>query len=292
VCFLIPGCIPDDNRCIRPTLEDYWSGRTPLAPIITLGRGADSLASWNEIKIMHESGVIDFQSHTMFHSLVFTSDRVVDYMNPGFNRHFYGNIHVPIYSAGGRDVITRDAPLGLPIYAGAPRMNAERRFFDDESLRNVCIETVRREGNQEFFKRRGWRRTLEKLIADYKRSRPVIEKYETPEERNKAIFDELIASKEAIESRLPGRRVSHLCYPWFEGANFAVEESKKAGFAMNYFGQVEDRAGNRPGDDPFRVVRMDEIYLQRLPGKGRQHIGNILRRLYDLRNFPRWFGFE
>jgi hypothetical protein len=292
VCFLIPGCIPDDNRCVRLTLDDYWSGRATLETLITLGRGADALARWNEIKIMHESGVIDFESHTMFHSLVFTSDRIVDYMNPGFDTHFYGNIRVPLYSVDGRDVPARDAPLGMPIYGGAPRMSAANRFFDDENLRNTCIEKVRREGKEEFFKQRGWRRVLQNVVDEYKRNQTVVERYETPEERNRAIFNELIASREAIEARLRGKRVSHLCYPWFEGANFAMDASKKAGYAMNYFGQLADKTTNMPGDDPFRIARIDEIYLRRLPGQGRTSIANLLRRLYELRHAPKWFGFE
>src|SRR4030065_909447 len=35
-CFLIPGCIPQRNHRIRPTLEDYWRGEASIGEIITM----------------------------------------------------------------------------------------------------------------------------------------------------------------------------------------------------------------------------------------------------------------
>jgi hypothetical protein len=131
-CFLIPGCIPEDDHRIRPTLEDHWKGRASLQEVMVLGRGSSSLTTWAEIKAMHASEVIDFQSHTMHHSLVFTSDRIFDFMHPGYNTHFYGNIHVPLYSRDGHDVVSREAIMGMPIYLAKPRMMASSRFFDDD----------------------------------------------------------------------------------------------------------------------------------------------------------------
>jgi len=288
-CFLIPGCIPEDDHRVRPTLENYWEGKTTLKEVMALGRGSSALATWAEIKIMHESGVIDFQSHTMYHSLVFTSNEIFDFINPSYNTHYYGNIHVPLYLQEGEDVISRDPTLGMPVYFAKPRMSAHRRFFDDEGIRNRCIEMVSRKGADDFFKRRNWRKMLVELCSDYKKREGINERYETSEQRDDAVFQELLTSKKIIEEKLTGKKVTHLCYPWYEAANFAIRASKKAGFKANYFGQLKGRPNNRPGDDAFKIVRVEENFLQRLPGTGRKTIPDIFKKLYDLRSVPQLF---
>jgi hypothetical protein len=285
-CFLIPGCIPDNYWRVRPTLEEYWKGQASLGEIVSLGGEDPKLSTWEEIKIMHESGVIDFQSHTMYHSLVFTSNKIFDFIHPDYKRHFYGNIHVPLYRSNGKDIVSREPFFGMPIYFSKPRMSAERRYFDDQQIRNLCIERVDKEGGNEFFSRKNWRRVLDKIVSDYRKTSIVKERYETLEERDKTIFDELLKSKEAIEEKLQGKAVTHLCYPWYEAEDFAVRASVKAGFRVNYFGQIKGRPSNRIGADLLKVVRQEEIFLLRLPGAGRKRIIDIFKQLYDLKRLP------
>ena len=120
---------------------------------------------------MHESGIIDFHSHTMYHSLVFISDKIFDFVHPGYNTHFYGNIHIPLYMENGREVVTRDAIWGTPIYYAQPRMCAKRRYFDDETIRKQCIEAVKDQGSEKFFKQKNWRKILKSIVSDYKKSK-------------------------------------------------------------------------------------------------------------------------
>ena len=291
-CFLIPGCISEDDQRVRPTLDDYWEGRATLEDIMNLGNEKSALATWPEIKIMHESGIIDFQSHTMYHSLVFTSEKIFDFVHPGYNTHFYGNIHVPLYSENGKDVITRDAVLGLPIYRAEPRMSARRRYFDDETIRKQCIEEVKNQGSEKFFKQKRWRRILNKIVSDSKKNRGHDGRYETPEERDATILKELLTSRKIIEEKLPGKKVAHLCYPWYEARDFAVIASKKAGFKVNYFGPIRGRPTNRPGDNPFEIVRVDDLFLKRLPGIGRKRIQDLFMKQYEHKNIPQLLGFS
>lgn len=88
----------------------------------------------------------------------------------------------------------------------------------------------------------------------------------------------MLNSKAMIEDRLPGKRVAHLCYPWFEGEDFAVRASKAAGYAANYYGSLRGKPSNRPGDDSYRITRIGGEYLHRLPGAGRKTLWEILRR--------------
>ena len=290
-CFLIPGCISNADKRIRPNLENYWKGEVGLEDLVLLGKPGEPLVNWEEISKMHESGVIDFQSHTMYHSLVFTSNQVVDFVHPQYDTHFYGNVFVPLYSRSGQDVISRDPILGMPIYAGKPRMIAHQRFYDDEGLRDYCVNFVRENGGDKYFRQAKWRKILWQIIEKFKRTNTLQERFETVEERDESIFEELQQSKSVIEERLKGKKVSHLCYPWYEAEDFSVRASVQAGYEVNYFGQRKGRFTNEPGGDPLNVVRVEDIFLQRLPGAGRQSLLDVFKTLNKMRSLPNRLGF-
>ena len=285
-CFLIPGCISESDASVRLNLDQVWSGDADVGNVMGISRGENPLATWEEIKIMHESGVIDFESHTMNHAVVPVSDEIVDFIHPGYDPHFYGNIHIPLYTENGVDVISRKPQLGMPVYKAQPRMQAESRYFDDEAIRRCCVEFVDKNGGSEYFRNKEWRAELHNTVDIYKRTHDLDARYETPEERDMSLFDELLRSREAIEAKLGGKKVTQLCYPWYDASKYAIEASRKAGYRMNYFGQREGRVTNQPGQDPFEIVRVEEIFLQRLPGKNRKTLWQTLGQMYKLRKLP------
>jgi len=285
-CYLIPGLIPDSDNRVRKTLEDVWQGKASESEVVGLFKGEPALATWEEIKIMHESGVIDFQSHTMNHALVPISDEIVDFVRPGYDPYYYGNIHTPLYTRDGADVVSRELLLGMPIYAARPRMQTDSRYFDDEGLRWHCVETVEKQGGRAFFEKNNWEEILRSAVADYRATHELSDRYETPEERDRSLFDELLSSKRIIEEKLPGKKVTQLCYPWYDANDYAIEASRKAGYTVNLFGQREGRYTNQPGQSPFEVVRIEEHFLQRLPGSGRSSVWRTLYQIYKLRSLP------
>ncbi|MFQ5768308.1 MAG: polysaccharide deacetylase family protein [Acidobacteriota bacterium] len=279
-CFLIPGLIPAGEPPPRPNLAHAWREDRPVSEILAGRPGEPPVATWPEIRIMHESGVVDFQSHTMYHALVHTSGRVFDFVNPNYDPYFYGNLLIPLYRQGGKDVLARTPVPGMPIYAARPRMQAPVRFLDDERVRDRCAALVAREGPRTFFADPGWRRRLRRIVQQESAASTAPGRFESPEERDREVLDELIRSRRIIEEKLPGAEAVHLCYPWFEAHGFAMALSVEAGYRLNYFGYRPGRPTNRPGDDPLCVVRVDELYLQRLPGTGRLSLREILRQEY------------
>lgn len=209
-CFLIPGCIPAEDERVRPSLDDVWEGRATEAEVVAIRKEEPAVATWAEIDRMHESGVVDFHSHTMHHALVPVSERVVDFVGPHFDPYFYGNIHVPLYTRNGEDVTSRDPLPGLPIFQAKPRMQAPRRFFPDEDLIAECTKLASRNGTDGFLHRPDWRRQLERVVADFRNRRGSLGRFETAEERDRALREELEASRREIERRLPGTPVTHL----------------------------------------------------------------------------------
>ena len=271
VSFIIPGLI-------KETDIDH----TNIEPLCT----------WQEIKIMHENKTIDFQSHTMYHSLIYTSPEIEDFVNPSFDYHKM-NFNVPLFLDNGMEMISRKAELGMPIYENAPRFSGKNRYFDDAGIRKLCIEHVKHNGGVGFFKKPFWRKTLNDIVSEYRKIHATTGYYESEQEKEEKLYTDLLESKKTIERKLPRKIVSHLGYPWWVGSDLAIEISKKAGYRTNFWGVIEERrTTNRAGDDPYRISRLlgDECIF-RLPGKGRKSLRKIMKEKFIINYMRLMKGF-
>lgn len=273
VSFIVPGCVPE-RAPESPTLVDYEKKKVPLQALLARERGKHPLCSWQEIREMHDSGVIDFQSHTMYHHLVSVSSRLVDFIHPNFDRYL-SNFNVPVYRINGKLDFRRQISWGAPVYHFEPRMAGRLQYFDDEAIRATCIDYIVRQGGEEFFAHKNWRRQLYQVYRQALQNN-INGEYETSAQQEKAIFEDLLKAKKLIEDHLPGKTVDQLCYPWFMGSRLAVKESRRAGYRVNYWGVISGRKTNRRGDDLLHVPRIEEQYIFRLPGNGRKSLREIL----------------
>jgi hypothetical protein len=281
--FLVPGCITDEQLPLRKTMEEVWRGSATESEVFGISATESALSTWTEILEMHNSGIMDFQSHTMWHSLVYRSNVIVDFGRPDYYCHYLGNAYVPMYQSENTDVTERTLQLGMPIYESAPRMQTEARFFDDESLREKCINTVKENGELAFFDNRDWRKILSKLVRDYRTTRTLKERFETPEERDAAIRGELLAAKERIQNKLPGKKVEHLCFPWYRAKEFAHRCAVETGHTLMYYDCGPGFYTNEPGNTD-KIARVEETFLRRLPGEGRMSMREIMQEVIGLRN--------
>lgn len=273
ISFIIPGCIPD-SAPEAPTYEDVKTGRASRSDVLRRESGAYPLCSWEEIREMHASEVIDFQAHSMHHRLIHVSPELVDFIHPGYDRYL-ANLNVPAYAINDRRDYTREIGFGAPVFRFEPRLSGRPQYFDIEKVRNACIEFVDIEGGPSFFERSDWRRRLTRF---YRReeARSGSGTYETAAEVRRAISSNLTRCKKSIEERLPGASVDHFCFPWYTGSDIAVEEAKKAGYRALYWGMLDEVKMNRPGGDPRRIVRLEDRYIYRLPGEGRKPLSTLL----------------
>lgn len=305
VAFIVPNWIKDRDG-YYPNLADYWNGAASRKEMEDRESSRYPFITWQEVKEMHESGIVDFQSHTLNHSMVFTSDVIVDFINPGFNFGFYYNL-VPLFHESGNGNQKGNPEMGAPVYTMAPSTSGARRYLDDGGLKDVCISMVRENGGMDFFNRRNWRKRLKGVVDNYRECNVLNDRYESDAEREEMILYELRESKAIIERYLPGKSVNHLCYPFFAGSELCIELSKKSGYLGNFWGwdvfprkrsnrHIKDpylvgyqadflgweilrgRQTNKPADDPYRIVRSPGDYILRLPGKGRRSIPQILAR--------------
>ena len=275
VSFIIPGYIPESAPA-TPNYNDFIKNQVTTGDLLTREKSSRPLCSWEEIQAMHASGVIDFQSHTMYHHQTYVSQHLVDFIHPGFEKYFFGNINALACCQKGQLQFNRESELGTPVYRAEPRMHGRPQFFDDERLRNSCIKFVAKEGGDSFFLQKAWRKKLLSFYRSEKRRFNDIV-FETVTEQYQEILDDLKLSKKIIEDRLLGKVVTQLCYPWFMGSELAVRASREAGYKVNYWGMVPNRATNRLNQDLFYVPRLEDRYILRLPGDGRKSWMEILK---------------
>jgi Polysaccharide deacetylase len=276
ILFAIPGVVPDDPASY-PNLEDLWAGRAGAADIAARAE-AQPLCTWRELQTLHESGIVDIQSHSLTHALVPVSARIDDFVHPGFAAGAFANSDLPLGVADDPRRPARRLRLGAPVFEAASRLRGRPRFLEAPELTQALVEHVAAHGGARFFARPAWRRELTALLAAWPQERRG--RFATPAETRAAIADELVLSKELLEKRLPGKVVRHFCYPWFEGCDLADRLAAASGYRTVHGGiGVRSRDGAAM---PLPVQRISNEYLFRLPGEGRTGIAPVwLNRVRD-----------
>jgi hypothetical protein len=292
VSFLIPGIMKEKGiHCMNNFMN---SGIDELEDL-----SENAEITWEEARIMHDSGLVDFQSHTLNHTTVFYSPEIIDFVHPssGFGYHNFGS---PIFRNGGIDELYSIPKLGTPIYRNQPRMGAARRFFDDQELREACNDWVEEKGGGDFFMDPAWRQRLFGFVHNYLGSHPFTPVYESREEQSQAILYDLTESRRLIESHLPNHPVQHLVYPWNHFSILAAKLAIQAGYLSTYIDinprkyPIEDNNPyslkrilplNEFGDDPYLVTRLDgrNQSILSLPGEGRLAFSQrVLEKMFEI----------
>ncbi|HTN43423.1 MAG TPA: polysaccharide deacetylase family protein [Nitrospiria bacterium] len=265
-----------------PLLKQYgFKAVAFIAPALIGDETAGSVKSdrrrfctWAELREMQLSGVVDIQSHSLNHPRVFISPKIVDFHRPKRSGN-HPKLNFPVYRESGQDRWDRQGRIGMPIYESQSIFSGRHRYFDDEKLREMCVQFVAERGESEFFSKKGSTQTLLKIVQDYRNSNIDLGRFADSAETDRAMIEELQGSKRRIEEKLPGHRVRHFCYPWWNGCERAVQLSKETGYEANFWGRLVRRPANRPGDDPFHIVRLRDYYIFRLPGEGRKSLRSV-----------------
>jgi peptidoglycan/xylan/chitin deacetylase (PgdA/CDA1 family) len=269
ILFAIPGIVPDDPASY-PNLADLWAGRCSAAEIAARAK-VQPLCTWRELRALHDTGVVDIQSHSLTHALVPVSARIDDFVQPGFDAGAYANANLPIASSDDPRQPKRRLRLGMPVFEARSRLCGRPRFLEAPELAQALVDHVAGRGGAGFFERPSWRRELAAVLDAWPTDRRG--GFETPEQTREAIRDELALSKELLESRLPGKAVRHFCYPWFDGCDLADQLAASLGYRTVHGGVgVSSRDGTAM---PLPVQRISEEYLFRLPGEGRGGIAPV-----------------
>lgn len=258
VAYIVPGRVPDDVANLYGNDLDR------------------ALCSWLQIREMHTSGVIDFQSHSLYHHSIPIFPTLVDFTRPGLSTSFLKSDLAPIRQQPLDSSRTELHKLwGSPIYQWNARMCANPAFIENVQIEDQCVRYVVDHGGHDFFFTRDWRRQLKRIIKNaQERCAPI--QFETAGEQRNAILTDLCQSKAVIEANLPGSRVRHFCFPWYRGSALAVELSLKAGYVTNAWGSLLPPFVNKDESQPLPIARLQPKYIYRLPGLGRRPLWRLI----------------
>ena len=271
IVFVIPGLVPENSR-LYPNLDDVWAGRANEEEILRR-EAIQPLCTWAELEAMHQSSIVDIQSHSMTHSRIFITSYVVDFLHPGFDTDSYGNVAIPVTQLDSSSTPNRPLRLGQPIYQSASRLGANPRYLENINLSEKMIAYVNERGGVNFFEHSGWRKNLEKYYQQLRKTYHSEARFESTKDRETAIRREMLGAKNLLEEKLPGIKIQHFCYPWYQGSSFSDAMAFEAGYRVVYYGFEVSPSQDTVGKNfPIKVPRIPDDFLCCLPGKGSESV--------------------
>lgn len=230
--FVSPECI-EPRPVVRPTLEDVWNGTCKAEELDALG-----YLSWNELKMMQESGVVDVQSHTMTHAKYISSPTLRGFYYGGFkgyhpilnaNPHLRATyMHDPHFE--------KRLPWGTPLFeetsAVVVKKNIISPAFMDEASAMAAKYNLKNEDERPAYEKEA------RQIADnYARAGKLLEGIEKDEDFRARLTYEIVDSKRIIEEQL-GKPVQFLCWPHGDNNSAAHTLAKEAGYLATTSGKM------------------------------------------------------
>ncbi len=252
VAFIVPGLVPNS-----PGVKNWKPGQ-------------QALCTWSEIGDMHRSGIVDFQSHSLYHHTIFVAPQIIEYITPNRCPTFLQEWLFPV-SEGDPPVFPDSLPLGTPLYESDSRFAEYRRYQESDEVRNACTELVADEGGPDFFRQKQWKRKLDRVASQALKTLGRAD-YESARDRAAAIRDNLRRSKAIIEQALEGKRVRHFSFPWFSGSALSSRISAEEGFVSNFGGWTPPQSRlTGPWRSPISWVVSTQSSSGGYLGKGVSH---------------------
>lgn len=158
------------------------------------------------------------------------------------------------------------------------------RYFDDEDLRRHCVDYVSKRGGRKFFETVFWRRKLRKEVRRYCSFAALNTSFETRQQMEAYLEKDFCRTKLQIEEKLPGKQVTSVCFPCEVGSGVAVRLAEQNNYRSCVWGIIPGQKSNFVGGDLFRICRLSNDFILRLPGQGRISFlqliyGKIIKRI-------------
>ncbi len=196
----------DQRGKLLPSFELLM--RTPFA-----NGPLDDFLTWDEMKEMVSSGLIDIQAHSHEHAAYFESENIRSFYDGGMDTKL-------AWATNG------DLRLGIPVYETGPSL-CVRRYFDDKVLRNELAEYVICHGGGDFiFTNKDNIKALKDIVKKHGRLKG---KFETEAESESRIMNELASIKELISKKL-NKKVDYICWPFGSVDGKLIGRAKRAGY--------------------------------------------------------------
>lgn len=230
--FVCPEYV-DPRDIVRPTLEDVWNGNCTESELDDRG-----YISWNELKLMQESGVVDVQSHTMSHDKFYTSSQLRGFYYGDFEG-FYPAINTqpekkPFYMAD--PDFQQWLPLGTPLFEEKSAAIALRYTINPEFFKEAA-ELAQKYSLDQPEQRLAYESAARQLHRLYHESGRLVAAVESEAEYQQRLAYEIIESKKQIETRL-NKPVRFLCWPHGDNSHQAHALARTTGYLATTAGKM------------------------------------------------------
>ncbi len=236
----------DNHSSVRPNLEDVWKGTA----------GYDDLRQWGflsyeEMKIMGASGLVDIGSHTMTHGKHFVSDRIKEFYNPGYDSFFLTCILFPDrkpYYIGDND-FAKLVPYGYPVFEMEPAISHRMVTINPQFIKQ-CVSIL---GNFDYDRYDFSKAfSLVRPVYDkFRHDNELVVSRETDDQYEDRLRFEISGSKRVLEEKLT-KEVEFLCWPFGESNDTAHKIAIEAGYKASTTGSRLPATGT-PDRIPGRI---------------------------------------
>lgn len=258
--FVSPEYV-DPRNIVRPNLDDFNTGNASAADVHQWG-----FLSWDEMRVMENSGLIQIESHTMTHTKYVVSDKITGFNHPKADSIYtilnkYPN-QKPFYINDPK--FENQLPFGYPLFEMKSSVNAimvqiNPSFYEEALLAFNDYDFASYDYNTARTK-------VDDIYNRYVKSNILIIASESDSEYVARMRYEVEQSKEIIEQQL-NKKVAVLCWP--HGDNNAVVHKMAIDFGYEAtmwgketpIGYDPQRIPSRIGTSAFRNNRL--LTLQR-----------------------------
>ena len=247
----------DPRKILRPTIADFKQDALSLKDFDSGG-----FMSWDELRAIESTGLVDIQSHTQTHTFFPTTDKIIGFHHPCDDLpwpDWNANQESKPFYMSMKDRVNNT--YGSPIYPVKPALVA-RKILEHGGLTDHLTRFVAHNGGLAFFEHDSWLDELYKVTAEYVSTEKVWYETETEEAQMTRVRTELEYSKIKIEKKL-GKRVRYLCWPnggW-------SDEAHSIALDIGYLATTAKGSPNEfASPDPTRIMRtgMHQVGSRRL----------------------------
>jgi peptidoglycan/xylan/chitin deacetylase (PgdA/CDA1 family) len=245
--FISPESV-DHKRTYALTMEDVWEGNSKMPDIEQWG-----FLSWDEMKTMQDSGIVDIQSHTMTHTKNFVSDKLTGIHHPGGDCLYpVGNLfndRQPYYinDPGFENLI----PYGYPFFEEQSSVIARKVEINPDFIL-TCLKMLKGYDFRNYNFDEAFN-IIKPIYNNYQQNGKLITGKENHAEYKQRLNYEIVESKRIIENKL-NKVVSFLCWPHGDNNELCHEIALENGYLMTTTGKAKDirsddltRIGERMG---------------------------------------------
>ena len=284
--FAITGWTP--HATARPNLDDVWAERVSQDELEALDPDDEGVCSWDELAIMHASGLVTVDSHSHLHRRVFKSRELLAVLGPDSDFSPSRADHSP-YLDCEKSPLEQDPEefFGLPIMQ-------TRALLDDGPALGIDRDAVCEFQGcaREMLAGIPSGQVAESALARLREMLPSSAfEARTPDSMRAEIRQELALAQENLRRHLSDSDAGRtLCIPYTEGGMTVVQTARELGVEAMFWGVSTARKINQPGQDPMHLVRLKNDFIWRLPGEGRRSLLGVYssktkRRLAGIRPY-------